>query len=84
MNFPFGDYVLEVEPNLPRGRWATGKVTQTYPGADGLVRVVTVETASGVNTRPIHRLFLLELVESNLEDGDVGLASGENGAADKK
>jgi hypothetical protein len=60
------------------------KVTQTYPGADGLVQVVTVETASGVYTWPIHRLCLLELAESNLAEGDAGLVFGKNGVADKK
>jgi hypothetical protein len=83
-NFRVGDCVLVVKPNLPRGRLSTGKVTQTYPGADGLVQVVTVETASGVYTWPIHRLCLLELAESNLAEGDAGLVFGKNGVADKK
>ena len=80
-NFRVGDHVLVVEPNLPRGRWSTGKVTETFPGADGLVRVVTVQTESGVSTRPIHRLCLLQPAEDDPSSGSGESPSGEDGAA---
>ena len=80
-NFRVGDHVLVVEPNLPRGRWSTGKVTETFPGADGLVRVVTVQTESGVSTRSIHRLCLLQPAEDDPSSGSGESPSGEDGAA---
>ena len=48
------------EPNVTRGRWNLGKVTEAHPSKDGLVRVVQVRTEDGLYTRPIHRLCLLE------------------------
>ena len=58
------------EPNVARGRWNLGKVTEVYPSKDGLVRVVQVKTEDGLYTRQIHRLCLLEKApETN--DGTV-------------
>ena len=59
-DFRIGDVVLIGEPNVARGRWNLGKVTEVYPSKDGLVRVVQVKTEDGLYTRPIHRLCLLE------------------------
>jgi hypothetical protein len=59
-NLTVGDVVLLLDPNQPRGSWKIGHVNQTYPGGDGLVRVVKVKTEDGEYTRAIHRLSLLE------------------------
>ena len=87
-NFQPGDEVLIVEPNLPRGRWRTGRVTAVYPGRDGLVRVAKVGTEDGEITRPIHRLCLLQAVNSSSHviaaepsTVDIEIARGEDGAA---
>ena len=37
-----GDLVVVLDDNTPRGQWPIGRVTQIFPGADGLVRVVSV------------------------------------------
>ena len=58
-----GDKVLLVEKNQPRGQWHTGRVTNVFPGEDGLVRVVEVATTVGKFTRAIHSLCLLEYQE---------------------
>ena len=39
-----GDLVVLVDHNLPRNRWALGRVVSTYPDASGLVRQVTVKS----------------------------------------
>ncbi|CAB0044666.1 unnamed protein product [Trichogramma brassicae] len=56
-----GDIVLIVDPSLllPCGRWPLGRVTHTYPGSDGQVRVAQVQTASGSYKRPVVKLVSL-------------------------
>ena len=34
-----GDVVLVLEPNLPRGQWPLGRITETFPGRYGHTRV---------------------------------------------
>ena len=63
-NLKPNDLVLLVDNNLPRGRWNLGRIVETYPGSDGLVRTVKVKTKSGEFVRPIQKLCLLE---DNLE-----------------
>jgi len=52
--------VLLVDDNIPRGRWNLGRILETYPGPDGLVRVAKVKTKDAVYIRPIQKLCLLE------------------------
>lgn len=52
--------VLLVNDNIPRGRWNLGRILETYPGPDGLVRVAMVKTKDAVYMRPIQKLCLLE------------------------
>jgi hypothetical protein len=52
--------VLLIDPNQPRGQWKLGHVIKTFPGEDGLVRVVEVQAKTGIFKRAIHRLYLLE------------------------
>ena len=59
--------MLIADPNLARGKWHTGKVSEVYPSQDKLVRVVQVKTKDGTYTRPIHRLCLLESAEDQQE-----------------
>ena len=47
-----GDLVLVVEDNLPRGRCNLGRVVKTFPGDDGLIRTVEVQTKQGTFKRP--------------------------------
>ena len=48
-----GDLVLVVEDNLPRGKWNLGQVVKTFPGNDGLIRTVEVQTKQGTFKRPV-------------------------------
>ena len=52
--------VLLVNDNTPRGHRNLGRVIETYPGQDGLVRTVKVKTKDNVYVRPIQKLCLLE------------------------
>ena len=46
-----------------RGQWPVGRVTEVYPGIDGLVRSVQVRCATGFKVRPVNKLALLEGVQ---------------------
>ena len=42
-----GDVVLLVDYNAPRGKWDLARVTDVFPGPDGVVRNVQVKTSKG-------------------------------------
>ena len=54
-----GDIVLLRHENTAPTRWPLARVTEVFPGADGLVRVVTVRTATTTLRRPIAKLVKL-------------------------
>ena len=59
-NIQSDDLVLVTDTSLiRRGSWPLGRVLQTHPGKDGLVRVATVKTATGTYVRPLSKLCLL-------------------------
>jgi len=55
-----GDVCLITEENISRPSWTLGRIIQAIRSKDGLVRTYKLKTASGVLTRPIQRLHLLE------------------------
>ena len=59
--------VLVVDPQLPRALWPDGKVTHTYPGADGRVRTASVQVKEKTYVRPVARLVPLP----KLQDDDT-------------
>ena len=59
-NLKVDDVVLINDNNEARGRWPLARVVEICPSSDGRVRVVKVKTPSGVLTRPVARLCLLE------------------------
>ena len=61
-----GDLVFVVEDNLPRGRWNLGRVVKTFPGNDGLIRIVEVQTKQGTFQWPVVKLCLLEEAERSV------------------
>ncbi|XP_039431214.1 uncharacterized protein LOC120414198 [Culex pipiens pallens] len=64
-----GDLVVVVDEGT-RNRWQRGRVLRTYPGKDGRVRRVDVQTAKGIlPSRAVARLALLDV-------GNVGDAEG--------
>jgi len=63
-NVEVGDVVILMEDNAPRNSWQLGRVTETFPGPDGLVRSVKLTTRGTTLTRPIHKLCLLEPVKT--------------------
>jgi hypothetical protein len=65
-NLQVGDIVLAVDEALPRCFWRLGRVTEVFPGTDGLVRRVkfvqgdpSLSKQCKTFERPIHKLVLL-------------------------
>ncbi|KMQ90403.1 hypothetical protein RF55_9844 [Lasius niger] len=56
VNLEIGTLVLLKDELLPPAKWALGRIREVHPGSDGLVRVVTVETASSRLTRPVTKI----------------------------
>ena len=48
-----GDNVLVVNQTEPRSRWTLGKIINTYPDSNGLVRTVLVKLGKTLFKRPI-------------------------------
>ncbi|XP_068738988.1 uncharacterized protein [Montipora capricornis] len=59
-NLAVGDYILLVDENCPRGRWPKGVIQEVFPDRHGVVRHVTVKTATTSLRRDIRKLCLLE------------------------
>lgn len=52
-NIKIGTMVVVKEDNLPPLSWSLGRITKVHPGNDGIVRVVTVKTRSGIYDRSV-------------------------------
>lgn len=59
-NFKKGQLVLMADKSLPRGKWSKAIVESVFPDIDGVVREVSVRTATGIYRRDIRKLCLLE------------------------
>ncbi|XP_063965023.1 uncharacterized protein LOC135156448 [Lytechinus pictus] len=64
-NLVEGDIVLIMD-DQPRNKWLMGRVTETFPGKDKLVRSVKVKHSSGTLERPVQKLCLLEATGLNV------------------
>ncbi|XP_074657129.1 uncharacterized protein LOC141910297 [Tubulanus polymorphus] len=62
-----GSVVIIHDENVPRLRWKLGIIQKLHRGSDGLVRSATVKTATGVTSRPISRLYPLE-IDTTIEE----------------
>ena len=58
-NIQVNDIVILQEENLIPTKWPLARVLEVHPGKDGLVRVATVKTSSGIYKRPTTKLALL-------------------------
>ena len=65
--------VIVVDPNSPRAHWPIGRVTEVYPGSDGVIRSAKVKTRLNELVRPVTKICLLE------KDDGVSLAGNRAG-----
>lgn len=56
--------VLIKDDQLPPLRWRLGRVVEVHPGKDGIVRVATVRTSTGLISRPVVKLCPLPVNEN--------------------
>ena len=62
-NVQVGDVMLLLCPDTPRGNWPLARVTETFPGKDGKVRVVQIRVGNRSLRRPISKLCPIESAE---------------------
>lgn len=55
-NIAKDELVLLKEENIPPSQWRLARIMELHPGADGLIRVVTIKTPTGVLKRPITKI----------------------------
>ena len=63
-NLQVGDVVILQADNLIPTKWPLGCIVDTYPGKDGIVRVVDIKTGHGVYKRPITKIAMLLPIEN--------------------
>ncbi|XP_055605543.1 uncharacterized protein LOC129753723 [Uranotaenia lowii] len=60
-----GRLVVIHEDHLPPLKWKMGRIHEVHPGEDDIVRVVTLKTEKGFLKRPVEKICLLPISESN-------------------
>jgi len=55
------DLAIIVDENNPRHTWPLGRISAIYPGPDGQVRIVDVETTKGTFRRPLTKVAVLSV-----------------------
>ena len=65
-NLEIGDVVLLKEDGIVPTQWPLARITEVFPGKDGLVRVAMVRTTKGVYKCPVSKIALLLPSDSNL------------------
>lgn len=83
-NIKLNDIVLIHDDNLPPGKWGLGRVIETHPGRDNLVRVVTLKTKSGVMKRPITKISYLPVNENSISKSEQENSKKEQAPKIKK
>ncbi|XP_030753188.1 uncharacterized protein LOC115880190 [Sitophilus oryzae] len=58
-NIDVGTLVLLKEDDTPPLHWPLARVIEVFPGGDGKIRVVTLQTSNGSYVRPITKICLL-------------------------
>ena len=59
-NFALGDLVIVRNKNTPKSHWLLARILAIYPGDDGIIRTVKIQTPSGEFVRPSQLLLLLD------------------------
>ncbi|XP_055622975.1 uncharacterized protein LOC129766467 [Toxorhynchites rutilus septentrionalis] len=76
-----GDVVIVMDDDQ-RNRWERGRVLETFPGKDGQVRRVKVQTARGVFSRPAVKLAVLDVIGSTSATGKSSETEVAHGSGD--
>ncbi|KAG5886359.1 hypothetical protein JTB14_000461 [Gonioctena quinquepunctata] len=57
------DHIVAIADSNSRNNWKMGRVIETYPGRDGQMRTVKLQTKNGMLVGPVHNLVKLEVGE---------------------
>lgn len=68
-NLQVNDLVIVKNDRVPPNKWKMGRIIEVHPGADDLVRVVTVRTDCGIYKRCVSKICKLTS-ESNDHSSD--------------
>ena len=60
-NISIGDVVLIEEENAKRNKWRLGKIVEIVRGKDGVIRGAVMETSKEKMSRPLQKLYPLEV-----------------------
>ena len=66
-NLCVGDVVVVTDPGTARRQWNVGRIVQTYPSPDSLVRVVDVRVNGKTLKRPTTRISPLEIRDTEVQ-----------------
>lgn len=56
--------VVIKDDNTPPNSWRLGRVTNTFPGRDNLVRIVELKTEKGTITRPVTKIVVIPVEDT--------------------
>ena len=71
--FKVGELVLLKNEDLKKKKWPLARIERTFPGKDGVIRVVEVRTKDNTYTRPVTKVLKLEDNNDFVKGGsDVG------------
>ena len=62
-----GDVVIVKSDDKNRGNWPLAIVQRVFPGKDGLIRAVKLNTAQGTLNRPVQHLYPMELASESVK-----------------
>ncbi|XP_062534088.1 uncharacterized protein LOC134203223 [Armigeres subalbatus] len=72
-NIAVGTMVLLMDERLPPLKWNLGRVTEVFRGSDDNIRVVDVQTSSGVYRRAISKICILPMRDNAYSSNDEPL-----------
>ena len=76
------DVVIVHDDNIPRTKWRLAIVTELQQGHDGFVRSARIQTTNGITSRPIFKLYPLEVnIESTTSNNDSNDTQSTDGKA---
>ncbi|KAF2880103.1 hypothetical protein ILUMI_26079 [Ignelater luminosus] len=70
-SIPDSALVLLKENNLPSSSWYLGRIIQRHPGPDGVTRVATVRTSTGVVQRAVSKVCPLAVLMDSKSENNV-------------
>lgn len=67
-NLKIGDMVLVQDDRFSSSKWPLGRIVDVHPGADQLVRVVSVRTSTGTYKRNVTKISRLPITNDSNEE----------------